>query len=131
MAAVFAVMCALAGIWSAIKYQATYHALLGSLPPQFQDPLNSRYAFPEYVLHPSTPLALQTDFVKAQAGGCFAMLCFSLSCFIGGQTTGGWLALAGSFAIAASTIKAWRIYKENCNRPLARVDREEPLQDIQ
>jgi hypothetical protein len=122
MAAVFAVMCALTGIWSAVKYHTTYLAVVDSLPPQFQDSLMSRYAFPEYVLRPSTPLELQTEYMKSLAGGCFAMLCFSLACFIGGQPAGGWLALAGFLAIAVGTIQSWMTYRANCNRPVARAD---------
>jgi hypothetical protein len=122
MAAVFAVMCALAGIWSAIKYHMTYLAIVDSLPLQFQDSLLSRYAFPECVLRPSTPLELQTEYMKSLAGGCFAMFCFSLACFIGGQPAGGWLALAGFLAIAVGTIKSWMTYRANCNRPAARAD---------
>ena len=120
MAAVFAVMCALAGIWSAVKYHMTYLAALDSLPPQFQNPLMSRYAFPEYALRPSTPLELQTEYMKSLAGGCVAMPCFSLCCFIGGQPAGGWL--AGSLAIFVGTVKSWMTYRTNCNR-LARRPR--------
>jgi hypothetical protein len=122
MAAAFAVMCALAGIWSAVKYYMTYLAVLDSLPPQFQNPLMSRYAFPEYALRPSTPLELQTEYMKSLAGGCVAMPCFSLSCFIGGQPAGGWLALAGSLAIFVGTVKSWMTYRTNCNRPARRPD---------
>jgi hypothetical protein len=126
VAAVFGVICALAFIWSAVKYQMVYHATIDSLPPQFQDPLNSRYAFPEYALRPSTPFELQTEYMKSLAGACLGMLCFSLSCFIGGQPAGGWLALAGFLATAAGTIKSWKTYKENRDRPVAGNDYEEP-----
>ena len=123
MTAVFAIATVAAAIWSVVKYQTTYYALINSFPLEFQDPLNSRYAFPEFVLSASTPLVLQSDYVKALAGGCFAMLCFSLSFFSFGQVIGGWLALGSSLLIATSTIKSWKAYKENCNRP-ARDDRE-------
>jgi hypothetical protein len=122
MAVVFGLICALAFIYAVVTYQMVYHATIDSLPPQFQDGEVSRYAFPEYVLRPSTPLELQTGYMKSLAAACLAMPCFALACFTGGQPVGGWLALAGSLASAASTFKAWRTYRENCNRPLARGD---------
>jgi hypothetical protein len=125
MAAVFGVICALAFIYAAVTFQMVYHATIDSLPPQFQGGEISRYAFPEYALRPSTPLELQTEYMKALAAGCLGMPCFSLACFTGGQPAGGWLALAGSLATAASTFKAWRTYKENCNRPMACADGKE------
>jgi hypothetical protein len=125
MAAVFGSICALAFVWAAVKYQIVYHAVINSLPPQFQGGEISRYAFPEYVRRPSTPLELQTEYMKSLAGGCLAMPCFSLSCFIGGQPVGGWLAFVASLAISASTFKAWRTYKENRDRPMARGHGEE------
>jgi hypothetical protein len=102
-------------IWSAVIYQTVYRALINSFPPQFQDPLNSRYAFPVFALSPSTPLSLQADYMKSLAGGCFAMLGFSLSCFSFQRVDGGCLALLGFFAAVVSTIKSWKAYKENCN----------------
>ena len=66
MAAVFGVICALAFLWSAVKYQMVYVATIDSLPPQFQDELNSRYAFPVYALAHSTPLELQAEYIKRQ-----------------------------------------------------------------
>ena len=124
MAAVFGVICAIAFIYAGVTYQMVYHATIDSLPPQFQGGEISRFAFPEYALRSSTPLELQTEYMKSLAAGCVAMPCFSLSCFIGGQPVGGWLALAGSLAVAASAFKSWRTYKENCNRAMARADSE-------
>jgi hypothetical protein len=118
--------CAVAAIWSAFKYQTVYYALINSFPLEFQDPLNSRSAFPEFALSPSTPLALQADYVKSLAGGCFAMLCFSLWFFSFGQVIGGWLGLGSFLLIATSTIKSWKTYKANCNRPVAHDDKEGP-----
>jgi hypothetical protein len=80
MAAVFAVGCALAAIWSLVKYQTVYRSLIESFPPQFQDPLTSRYAFPVLALSHSTPLSLQEDYVKSLVAFCVAFLCLSL-CF--------------------------------------------------
>ena len=116
MGAVFAVAGAIAFVWSGVKYQATYHALQDALPPQFQDGEMSRYAFPVYALHPSTPLTLQADYVKALAGGTIALLCVSASCFLFGRPDGGLLALFGFGAVAVSTFKSWNTYKANCSR---------------
>jgi hypothetical protein len=126
LTAVFAIATAVAAIWSIYKYQTVYHALINSFALEFQDPLNSRYAFPEFALSPSTPLALQAEYVKSMAGGCFSMLCFSLSFFSFGQVIGGWLGLGAFLLIAASTIKSWKIYKANCNRTVVRDDKGEP-----
>jgi hypothetical protein len=49
-------------------------------------------------------LSLQADCVKSLAGGCFAMLCFSLSCFSFQRLDGGCLALVGFFAAFVSTM---------------------------
>jgi hypothetical protein len=116
LGAVFAVLCAIAGIWSGVKMIVVYWAVYDSLPPQFQDPLMSRYAFSTYALNSSTPLSVQTDHMKSLVGGCFAMLFFSLSCFTFGRPDGGLLALAGFLAITVGTIKSWKTYKENCSR---------------
>ena len=116
MGAAFAVLCAIAGIWSGVKMVVVYWAVYESLPPQFQDALMSRYAFSTCALNSSTPLSVQTDHLKSLVGGCFAMLFFSLSCFTFGRLDGGLLALAGFLAIVIRTIKSWKTYKENCNR---------------
>lgn len=116
MGAVFAVVCAIAFVWSGIKFQVAYHALQDAIPPQFQGGEMSRYAFPVYALHPSTPLALQADYVKSLAGGTIALLCFSASCFLFGRSDGGLLALLGFGAGTVSTFKSWNTYKANCSR---------------
>jgi hypothetical protein len=123
---VLAMACGIAFLWSAFLYQAVYYALINSFPLEFQDPLNSRYAFPEFALSPSTPLALQAKYMKSLAGGCVAMLCFSLSFFSFGQVIGGWLGLGGFLLVATSTLKSWKIYKANCNRLMTHDRQEEP-----
>jgi hypothetical protein len=117
---------AIAAIWSVFKYQTVYHALINSFPLQFQDPLNSRYAFPVIALSPSTPLSLQADFVKALAGFCFAIFCLSLCFFSFQQVTAGCLFLAVFLASVLSTVKSWIAYKANCRRPPSHEDKEEP-----
>jgi hypothetical protein len=81
MAAVFGVACFLAIFWSAIRYQFAYNSVVDSLPPQFQDDLTSRYAFPVYVLERSTPLHVQAEYMKSLWGSCVAALCASLCVF--------------------------------------------------
>src|SRR3981189_2379807 len=85
MVALFAVGCGMAVIWSAIRYQFVYRSVRDSFPPQFQDDLTSRYAFPVLVLSPSTPLPLQAEYVNALWGGCVAVLCVSLCFFSLGE----------------------------------------------
>jgi hypothetical protein len=123
--AVFAVICAFTAIWSIVKYQTIYRATIDLVPPQFQDSLSSRYAFPEYVLNPSTPLDLQAGYVQALAGASVAMLCFSLVWFSIQQTIGGWLALVFFFAVVVSTIKSWKTYSKNFDRLMAEDGRSE------
>jgi hypothetical protein len=122
MAAVFVVGCGIAMIWSAVKYQIVYRALVDSLPPQ----LPSGFAFPVYALSPSTPLPLQAEYVKSLWGGCVAFLCLSLCFFSLQQLIVGCVSLAVFFASVVSAIKSWKTYKENCNRAVAQDDRKEP-----
>jgi hypothetical protein len=79
MTAVFIVIAIITGLWSAVKYQIVYNAVIDSLPPQFQDPLTSRYAFPVYALASSTPLPLQGEYVKSGISGSVMLLSGSLA----------------------------------------------------
>lgn len=109
------VAVAVSVVWSIVKYQTAYVAVMDLLPPQFQDGLNSRYAFPEYALRPSTPLALQAEYVKSQVGFCVAAVGCSLLCFLYEKTALGLIVLAMSFWFTALTIKSWKTYKANVN----------------
>jgi hypothetical protein len=122
---ILVIATAAAVLWSLLKYQTAYVALIGSLPPQFQDGLNSKFAFPEYVLHPSTPLALQADYVKSQIGFCVAALGFSLLCFLYGKTVVGLIILVVVFGFTALTMKSWKTYKANCDRQTAHDAKEQ------
>jgi Ca2+/Na+ antiporter len=124
--AVFIVLGLLAAVWSIVKYQIVYNSLAESFPPQFQDPLTSRYAFPVLALSSSTPLPLQEDYVKSLQGFCAVSLCISLSFFSFQQVIAGCLFLVVFFVSVFSMVKSWRTYKENCNRAVAQGDREEP-----
>jgi hypothetical protein len=120
-----AVATAFAILWSAFKYQTTYVAVIDLLPLQFQDGLNSRYAFPEYVLRPSTPLALQVEYVKSQVGFSFATLGLSLLCFLYDKNIVGLILLIMFFGFSALTIKSWKTYQANLNRRTARDGAEQ------
>jgi hypothetical protein len=77
---ILAIGTAVAVLWSMFKYQTAYVALIESLPPQFLDGLSSKFAFPEYVLRPSTPLSLQAEYVRSQIGFCVAAYGVALLC---------------------------------------------------
>jgi hypothetical protein len=111
-----ALATAFVALWSIYKYQTTYAALLGSLPPQFQDGSNSRFAFPEWVLRPSTPLPLQSDYVKSQAGFCLVTLGIAMLCLLSGKTEIGAMVLAMLAAFSALTIKSWKLFRANKTR---------------
>lgn len=122
MGAVFAVVGFIAAVWSIVKYQVVYSSLVESFPPQFQDPLASRYAFPVLALSPSTPLPLQADYVKSQMGFCVLFLCISLSFFSFHQMSIGFLCLVFFVINVVTTVKSWKTYKENCSRAVDQSD---------
>jgi hypothetical protein len=124
--AVFIVVGLLAAVWSIVEYQTVYNSLIESFPPQFQDPLASRYAFPVLAIGPSTPLSLQGDYVKSLQGFCVLSLCISLSFFAFQQMIIGCLFSVVFFVTVFSMVKSWKTYKENCNRAVAQSDREGP-----
>jgi TRAP-type C4-dicarboxylate transport system permease small subunit len=124
MVAVFVVLAGLAGIWSGIKSQIVYNSIVDSFPPQFQDPLASRYAFSVLALSHTTPLSLQAEYVSSQIGGCVVFLCISLAFFSIHQLIIGCLILIALFAQVWSTIKSRKTYKENCDRAQARGNKE-------
>lgn len=107
---------AVAVVWTIIKCQTAYAALMESLPPQFQDGLSSKFAFPEYVLRPSTPLLLQAEYVKSQIGSCFAALGISLLFFLSEKLLAGSIALIVFFGFTVLTIKSWKAYQSNSKR---------------
>jgi hypothetical protein len=116
MPAVFGVVCLIAMIWSAVRYQIVYNRVVELMPPQFQDDLTSRYALPVYALDPSTPLPLQQDYLNSQWAGCVAMLCASLALFSAQNNVFGCFCLAVFVWAVFHTMKSWKTYKQNCNR---------------
>ena len=125
MVALFAVGCGMAMICSAIRYEFVYRSVKDSFPPQFQDDLTSRYAFPVLALSPSTPLPLQAEYLKAMWGGCVAFLCLALCFFSLQELIVGCLGLIVFFVQTFSTIKSWKTYKENCDRTAVHDVKEE------
>lgn len=119
MIPILAIVGAVAALWSVYKYQTTYVAVIDLLPTQFRDGLSSRSAFPEYVLRPSTPLALQAGYVQSQAGFCVAALCFALLGFLFEKPVVGVIVLAMLFAFAALTFQSWKTYQANRRRTSA------------
>ncbi|CCD97858.1 hypothetical protein [Bradyrhizobium sp. STM 3809] len=120
MAAVFFVLGGFLLFVTAIRTHAVYHAILDTLPPQFQDDWTSRYAFSVYALEPTTPLDVQVSYIKAMGLSCPAFLSISLGFFAAGNVVlgcGGLLA----FAVASySALQGWNTYKSNRDRPVDR-----------
>jgi hypothetical protein len=124
VAAVFGVVSIIAFIWSAFRNHVVYRALIDSFPPELNDGITAKFALHVIALSPSTPLSLQAEYVKSLVAGCVAMLCFSLALFCA-EKVEGWLVLGGFLLVAISTIKAWKTYRQNCNRAVAHNDTEE------
>jgi len=115
LASLIAIMGCFAFVCSIVVNQQVHNALINWLPPQFQDPWNSRYAFQVYVLSPSTPLALQAEHMKSQVGFWVSVLCFALFSILFFEQT--WIRLLPSvplLAMTASIIKSWKAYRANC-----------------
>lgn len=114
MSVVFFVITAIAAIWSAVKSEVIHRELVDSFPPQFQDALMSRYALHAYALAPSTPLAVQSEYMKILYGGCAAALSGLLGFFAAENPAFGCLVLIGFFWACYQTFKSWKIYQTNC-----------------
>lgn len=113
-------------IWSAIRSQIVYRAIIDSFPPQFQDELDSRYAFHVLVFYPPTPLPLQAEYLKSLWGGCASFFCISLVFFLARNWPfGGFFLIFFGLAVF-ETIKSRKTYQENCKRALTQHPEEEP-----
>lgn len=120
----FFVLAGAIGIWCAAKDYVIYRSVLDTLPPEFQDYLQSRYAFPVYVLEPSTPLPMQFEHLKTLCGACAALLCISFF-FSSGNIVFGVFILLGFLWGVFHTTKSWKTYKENCARAESQRAREQ------
>jgi len=109
---------AVAFLWSAFLIQKVRYAVMDTLPPELADPNFPYSVYPEFALGPSTPLALQADYLKSQMLFFLAFLGFSLDCFLLGKAIMGWVLLAMFVGFATLTIKNRKIYKANCSRKM-------------
>lgn len=119
MVAVFGVGCGIAFILAAVKTQIVHNAIVDSLPPQFQDSYNARFAIHAYALSHITPLPLQAEYIQSLCAGCAGIFCMALCFFAVQQPIIGGIILAIVAACVFSTIKSWKTYKENCNRAMS------------
>jgi len=125
MHAVFFVLAGVITLWSAVKSHVVYRSIVDSFPPQFQDDLSSRYAFPVLVLSPSTPLELQAEYMKSLLGGCAVFPCVSLGFFAARNVVFGCFMFIAFIWSVFSTIRSWKTYKENCERPMVNDQMDE------
>ena len=116
MYAAFFVLGGFIGLWGVIRNHIVYLKIRHTFPPQFQDDLSSKFAFGVYAVSHSTPLPLQTEYLKSKGWGCVSFLSVSLGFFIQGNIPLGCLFLLMLSVLAYSTMKDWKEYKENCRR---------------
>jgi hypothetical protein len=112
------------GMWGGIRNHIVYLKIKDTFPEQFDDELFSRFAFGVYAISRSTPLPLQTEYMKSMGWGCVSFLSMSLGFFISGNIPFGCLCLLASLAIASSIMKDWKAYKENCSRAESQQTKE-------
>ena len=112
-------------VCSYVLYQRVYDALIDTFPLELRDPHTSRFAIHPIALSPSTPLALQADYVKSEVGICSALLAGVLSSFLFGNVVLG-LAWSVIFLVSAVvTFRSWKAYKANRDRRIGHDDEEE------
>jgi hypothetical protein len=115
----------LALIWSVLLRRQVHDALVDSLPPMFHEYPYDQYVADEFAPKPSTPLAVQADYLRSLIGGCLFALCISLSWFIGGNVFAGCFFLLALIGTAIVTFRAWKAYKANCNRAMTHAEKDE------
>lgn len=116
LAMVLLIASAVAFLWAAFRSQQIFYSLIDSLPLQFRDELNSRYALHYIALAPSTPLRVQKSYVNTLIIFCVVPLGVSLSCFLLEKTIIGGILLAMFFGFVFLTGMSWRTYRDNCGR---------------
>jgi hypothetical protein len=102
---------------AAIQGMSAAHEMQPYIPPQFSDPLMSRYAFGALIFEPGIPLEIQYRALCSTIGICVALGSVTLLAFL--KSDKG--ALVALFAFAAATcglIVAVRKYR--ANRAIAR-----------
>jgi hypothetical protein len=84
------------------------------LPPQFSDPLMSRYAFIEVVFQRRIPLAIQFKALCSTVFGCIALGSFTLLCFLKPQNgPARYLSLIFFLVLLYASVVAYRKYRAN------------------
>jgi hypothetical protein len=130
MSAVFSLLAAITVIYSVIKYWPMRKYLIATRPPHVRGNLLVRFfSFNARALEPSTPLLLQTDYMKSLWAGCVALFFMTLSSFAGGdEFSGGFINVLLDVVVLVltvwefvSTVKSSRKYRENCDRAAGRI----------
>lgn len=113
MGALFGVLTLIAGIWTIVIHQRIYNAAIEFLPPQFQDEMSSRFAFPVWALSHPMPLDLQEDYVRLLKVSTVAVLCGTLALFSTNNILFGCVGAAAFLVSVFKTIKGAKIYEQN------------------
>ena len=103
---------------SGLRAHLIYLSIVDTFPPQFQDDLSSRYAFPVLVFSRSTPLSLQAEYMKSALTGWVGWLCISAGSFFAGKFVFGYFTLAGLAYGCYWLLNAWKTYQANCEPQL-------------
>jgi hypothetical protein len=103
---------------SGLRAHLIYLSIVDTFPPQFQDDLVSRYAFPVLVLSHPTPLSLQADYLKSALTGWVGSLCISAGFFFASNFLLGYFTLAGLAYGCHWLVNAWKTYRTNCERQM-------------
>jgi hypothetical protein len=122
MIVIFAVAFFAVLAFAGYKLEKARVALVDTFLPELQEDLRSRFAFPLYVLRPSTPLDIQADYVLSLIAGCLMILLLLLFVFFVGNMQACWLFLVVLLVGVASTVKAVMTYLKN--RALKRTERD-------
>jgi hypothetical protein len=125
MTAILLILCIAAFLRVWFLKNEVDDALSRSLPPELSEGITGRFTPSVFALSPLTPLSVQADYVKSLVAASFGLLCISLMIFSIGEVLGGWLSFGVVLVNTFSTLKAWKTYKENCNRPSANHEQEE------
>ena len=97
----------------ALGYSAT-SALYPFLPPQFSDPLMSRFAFYETVFQPRIPLEIQFNALCSSMFGCAGFGSVTILLFLKSRSgVAVYLCLGGFVLLMYASIDAFRKYRAN------------------
>jgi hypothetical protein len=125
IALVLAVVGLLIFVWSYFRYQRVFDALIDTFPLELRDDHTSRFAIHPIALSPSTPLALQADYVKSEVGVCLAMLAGALSSFLYGNVVLGLTWSVVWLVGVVVTFNSWKAYAANRDRRISDDEKEQ------